>query len=202
MTSNNRLPKIAIYILIGLAFLATSAFGLRFYQKKFTRQEQALPIQPETIFYEHPNLRYTLKYPATWSQTAPGGVDERYEEDEFAIYSPDYTKGGEGFLGYPKVTKGAMILIVAKATDEQSIDDYFNKEELVLKLIAKNKHQETVDGQLAIQYDWSYEGWEATETDFIKNGLHYAIKLRYADEKEKESNWDVYTSLLASFRAP
>src|SRR3990167_6074629 len=84
-------------------------------------------------------------------------------------------------------------------TTQNSIDDIFNSDPLAPD-IAFNKTFTTVDGQRAIQYDYSYEGHVATMTIFTKNGIYYTVKFRYVDKNGKQALWNDYVKLLTSFR--
>ena len=58
-----------------------------------------------------------------------------------------------------------------------------------------------VPGEYGNEYDFEYESKVATDTKFIKYGrLLYLIQYVYPELSEKQKYWDIYTTLLESFR--
>lgn len=207
-------PKVK-YLLIGLVILVCFViFGIGGYylgtQKKSpssltteTPYPTNLPpptTQPSVITngwikFTHPAIGYSFDYPTNWKgsmQEIPEGIKQDYQD--FNIESPDH-KISEG---YPVLEQGAELFIRAEKTTKNSIDDIFNSDPLASD-IASNKTFTTVDGQRAIQYDYSYEGHVATMTIFTKNGIYYTVKFRYVDKNGKQALWNDYVRLLTSF---
>ncbi|OGK09497.1 hypothetical protein A2767_03250 [Candidatus Roizmanbacteria bacterium RIFCSPHIGHO2_01_FULL_35_10] len=144
------------------------------------------------IVFEHPKVNYTLEYPASWKgKTEP--IPQAYEV--FIARSADYQLSD----GYPVLEKGAEFYVSVENSTEKSIDDIFNKDPLTLQ-IAYNKIKIIVDGVEAIQYDYSYEGYNVTMTTFLKNGKYYTIHYRYVDNAGKQLEWNTYLNLLKSFK--
>ena len=144
----------------------------------------------------HPVVGYLLSYPPNWKgglQEIPQGSKQDYQD--FNIQSPDYKFSTEG---YPTLEQGSEVFVRAEKTDKSSIDDIYNGD--LSAEIGKNKIYTTVDNQQAIQFDFSYEGVEATMTIFLKNGIHYTIKLIYVGEIGKQAMWNNYLKLLNSFK--
>lgn len=144
----------------------------------------------DVVQFEDPKFKYKLQYPASWKPS-------QKEVAPFAAVfeSPDYYNSGRD-----SAMKGTRILIHEENTNETDIDIKFSKDPLGPE-IARNKIKTVVDGQKAIQYDYSYEGVNATNTIFIKNGISYLIKIEYANEAGKEAFWSIYNNLLTSFKA-
>lgn len=148
------------------------------------------------IKFTHPVAGYSFEYPRNWKggiQAIPEGIKTDYQD--FIITSPDY-KTSEGF---PFLEQGAELFVRVEKTTKDSIEDIFSSDPLASQ-IATGKTSTIVDGQRAIQYDYSYEGHVATMTQFVKNGIHYTVKFRYPDKDSKQALWNDYLKLLASFR--
>ena len=214
------------YLLIGLIILVCFAiFGIGGYYlgTKKTSQNNKVPVSSPTssattetlsptnsvvpttqpsvitngwIKFTHPAVGYSFDYPGNWKggiQEIPEAIKQDYQD--FNIESPDH-KISEG---YSVLEQGAEIFVRAEKTTKNSIDDIFNSDPLAPD-IASNKTFTTVDGQRAIQYDYSYEGHVATMTIFTKNGIYYTVKFRYVDKNGKQALWNDYVKLLASFK--
>lgn len=138
---------------------------------------------------------FAFKYPSDWAITP-----NTYKYDYVSLRSPDYSVNTEGI---ETLDKGVELMIYTETTTEKSIDKKFEQDRFAGQ-IANSKTYTTVDGQKAIQYDYSYENTQATDTIFIQNltdsvGMHYLIKLRYADSNAKSKYWSTYLSILKSF---
>ena len=225
---NNKLLKSIPYVITAVVLMVVGAFGFWLYQGAVLKQNESkvkeasekltilpsaeIPTSPPTseptqsekstaqdgfITYEHPRLGYTLKYPENWNgrtEKIPEGINQKYED--FIAESPDYKLSTEG---YPILEKGAMMFIRAEETTDTDIDAYFDSTPLARE-IAKNKKYFTLNSNKGIQYDYSYEGWNATDTVTISNGVVYLIKLRYVDDSEKQLFWKNYIDLLNSLK--
>lgn len=134
---------------------------------------------------------FTFKYPSDWTITP-----DTYKYNYISLRSPDYSVNTEGI---ETLDKGVELMIYTETTTETSIDKKFEQDKFAGQ-IANSKTYTTVDGQRAIQYDYSYESTQATDTIFIKNGMHYLIKLRYADSNTKSKYWSTYLGILGSFK--
>ncbi len=215
-------PKVN-YLLIGLVILGCFViFGIGGYYlgTQKTSQNSKLPVpsptsteavsptnilapttQPSVITngwikFTHPAVGYSFDYPGNWKggiQEIPEAIKQDYQD--FNIESSDHRISE----GYPVLEQGAEIFVRAEKTTRNSIDDIFDSDPLAQD-IASNKTFTTVDGQRAIQYDYSYEGHVATMTIFTKNGIYYTVKFRYVDKNGKEALWNDYVKLLTSFR--
>lgn len=146
--------------------------------------------------YKHPKAFYTLEYPVNWNgSTEPIPSEVKQEYEDYNIRSSDYQLSE----GYPILEKGVEILVRVENSNEKTIDEVFNKDPLAPQ-IAQNKIKTTVDGQEAIQYDYSYEGQNATITVFLNNGKYYSLKYRYANNADMQSELNTYLNLLKSFK--
>lgn len=139
---------------------------------------------------------FTFKYPSDWTITP-----DTYKYDYVSLRSPDYSVNTDGI---ETLDKGVELMIYTETTPEASIDKKFEQDRFAGQ-IANSKTYTTVYGQRAIQYDYSYENTQATDTIFIKRlndsvGMHYLIKLRYADSNAKSKYWSTYLSILESFK--
>lgn len=186
-------PRIAgaVLIVIVLLFMGGYIFN------KSPVQPTTVSVQPSPddsvqkkswTTFTHPTAGYIVQYPSNWI----GGIVNQ----DFSVKSPDYQMSSEDF---PVLEKGAEFLIRVKKTNHSTIDDVFNNDPLASK-IAFNKTTMTVDGLPAIQYDFDYEGYRATETILTKNGNYYAVMYRYVDDTSKLHYWNDYIRLLSSFK--
>lgn len=150
--------------------------------------------------YTHPTANYSFSYPSNWKlefQQPVAGLENDLQLD-LTIKSPDYALTTEG-IEY--LEKGVEVVIYRSKTNETSIDNKFETDRFAGQ-IASSKTSTTVNGQKAIQYDYSYESTQATDIIFIKNGVYYLVKLKYADMQAKNQNSPLYSNLLKSFKAP
>jgi hypothetical protein len=134
---------------------------------------------------------FTFKYPSDWS-IASIPTNFGY----ISLRSPDYVLNTEGI---ETLETGVELMVFTDTTTETSIDNKFEKDQFAGQ-IANSKTTTSVDGQRAIQYDYSYENTQATDTIFIKNGLSYLIKLKYPDSNTKNKYLSTYQGILESFK--
>src|SRR3989339_244136 len=189
---------ISLLVLIGFYFCYQAFFSLAPNQPQSTSLNNAgsTPTTASTQNFTHAVLGYTFRFPANWQEIVhpiPPGAKQKYED--VSVRTLDYKISD----GYPVMESGAEFWIHAVETDKTNIDEQFNNESPLVKQLAQNKISAIVDGQAAIQYNYSYEGTMATQTIFIKNGLFYTLRFRYPDETAKNSFWPDYLNFLASF---
>lgn len=152
------------------------------------------PTESETKQYTHQELGYSFSYPSDWTLSTTETQNENFYTN-VDVKSPDY-KISEG---YPVLESGFQLTITAKKTSETSVNTLFENDTLA-KQLAKNKKTIQVDGVEALQYEISYEGVLETLTTFINNGVYYQLIYRYPDSNQKESQWNIYETLLTSFK--
>lgn len=154
------------------------------------------PTSDNRAKFTHPTAGYSLRYPADWKGglvTVPGGVEGNF--NDFRIESPDHKVATQ----YPVLEQGGEMTVSAYKTTAANIADAYKSDQLAAK-IDRNKVSTKVDGQEAIQADYSYEQINATKTVFVKDGVFYQVSVRYVDEKGKQALAAEYAKLLASFK--
>ncbi len=157
-----------------------------------------LNVDFKSYTYTDSKINYSFKYPSNWNIEPQYPIEPPQLQLDLTIKSPDYALTTEGI---EILKKGSVIYIYRSKTNETSIDKKFETDKLAGQ-IAKNKTSTIIDGQKAIQYDYSYEGTEATDSIFIKNGNYYLIKLQTTEAKKENDDFSIYSELLDSFKAP
>lgn len=110
------------------------------------------------------------------------------------LYSPEYRMSEDA----PVLLFGVSITLDAQCTVYKDVSVSFSEDDLGQE-IAENVEDVSVMGVPAIQYDYSYEGWNATVTRFIMDGVEYKIILRYANDSFRDQYWRIYQNFIDSF---
>lgn len=139
--------------------------------------------------YTNSIAHYKVEYPNNWS----GGTSKTNRND-FSINSPDYKMNS----GYPYLETGASLAIYATSSRATDLKQYINNDPL-LKQIAKNVIETTLAGLPAIQFDFSYEGTNATMTIAIDGNITYNVRFNYADSQTKAKYLPLYQHMLDTF---
>lgn len=162
-------------------------------QKCLRTWEESCENIENTALYQLINfLKGSLSYPTDWEVEI---TDKKPQDcEQLDLYSHNYKLSD----GYPILKRGAYIMVKVCETEETNIEDNF-KNKILPKQLAENIENIKVSGVDAIQYDYSFEGWSATDTIFIKNSVYYTVKFRYVNKKGKAEFWDIYETLLNSF---
>jgi hypothetical protein len=157
-----------------------------------TKSTLVVTIPEETTSWKSytASSEYTFSYPSDWKV-----VTDTSQFSYLALRSPDYSVDTDGI---EVLQKGAEIYITAKTANNSTIDEEFAKDSLGQQ-VAQNKRYVTVDGQRALQYDFSYESNTATDTRLIKNNMSYLIQYKYPKVSDMQTYLKVYTKLLESF---
>ena len=217
VTPFSRLIALILFVLLPFVGFYTGVL----YQRSITPPQQLITISPVTpintplvaapslapsvvptpasklfskgkYIFTHPELKYSVVYPITWTGGEIAANNYGKAISDFTIFSPSYQLDEFG----RDLAQGSVIYIFARATTDTSIDTYHS----VGLEVGTNIKYFTFSSSKAVQYDYSYEGWMATDTVFVKNGILYTIKLRYSTTAEKQKQWATYQQLLQSFK--
>ena len=121
------------------------------------------------------SLEESLVYPSGWKTEI---TDKKPKDcEQLDLYSKNYKLND----GYPILERGAYVMVRVCETEETDIEKSFEKDVLD-KNVIENIESIKAAGVNAFQYDYSFEGWNATDTLFIKDGIYYTIKLRYVND--------------------
>jgi len=110
------------------------------------------------------------------------------------LYSPDYRMSQDA----PILLMGASMTLDGQCSLYDTVEASFQDDELGQE-IAENVENVFVLETPAIQYDYSYESWNATVTRFILDSIEYKIILRYANDNFKDQYWRIYQNFIDSF---
>jgi len=148
-----------------------------------------------TTFVQKDGL-YQFLYSTSWIDVTQEGEPSEGFYKGVALETSDYQMNEDG---YPYLLSGATLFVSANITELTDVLDYLHQEPLY-EMIAQDSHTVLVSSHEAIQYWWGYEGTLATQTVFIRDGVLYRIRFRYADEESKTRYWDDYLTILDSFQ--
>lgn len=185
-----------VIVLALLGYVGYTAYQARQAKPAETKTETAKPVEKQADPYEgwktysHTHAKYTVRYPADWSVAEPNGTKPF---EDYEIRSADYK---ENEIGFGDLLKGVSVFIRASDNDGESI-----QKNGLAKAIGKNVRSTTVNGVAATQYDYTYEGHNATNTEFSKNGKFFLLKYRFTNEKYRDNYLEIYNKILASFEA-
>ena len=192
-----------VEIILAVAIVGViSVAGYFAYQNMSTRSNDTkvtatqTPVADNGAKFTHPTAGYSLSYPANWKGglvTNPAGTTPVYQD--FNIKSPDYRVATQ----YPVLETGGEMAVTATKSNVATVADAYKSNQIAAR-IDRNKSMTKVDGQEAIQVDYSFEQVNATKTLFIKDGVLYEVSVRYVDEKGKQALSGEYAKLLASFK--
>lgn len=203
---------VIVFLLFLVGYLSYSIKQLSSYQNQIADQadEQYLTEDPpkNSISYKtknittftHPSLGYTIEFPSGWKPQlfrSPAGRSIQPYRD-LILYSPDYNnqESDESSL---TLQKNASILIRVAETPYENIEDKFS-DNLAAQKIARNVVRLNTNNTPAIQYDYSFQGENATVITMVKDDKWYFIKFQYDNEEIKGKYLDVFNEVFNSLK--
>jgi hypothetical protein len=202
-TSFSKLLALALFVFLPFVFFL---FGIKFQKsttmpticsrspvKKSTPKPVSQLVQGQ---YSSAKNGYKIDIPNTWW----GEVSTEGDQETLLISSPDATwyKYGDGY-GFPAT--GTQIEVEVTSSEFKDTDELINslkppKNGIDYSGMFVNPRSVTIDGNQAIQYEWTYEGY-LTYTKLVKNGLLYKFSMTHESYPIKNPKYlDTYNQIL------